>query len=100
LKIHQQLKWSETKKEKEKVPKKPISIILKKKEQKIKVKRSILISLIVKIVPEVNSLNQGFPTCGTRTTGGTQTGPRWYAEIFKVKHLNKKNIISSSAIQK
>jgi hypothetical protein len=45
-------------------------------------------------------LKQGFPTYGTRTTGGTQTGPRWYAEIFKAKHLNKKNIISSSAMQK
>ncbi len=29
-----------------------------------------------------HSLKQGFPTCGTRTTGGTQRGFRWYAESF------------------
>jgi hypothetical protein len=27
-------------------------------------------------------LYQGFPTCGTRTTGGTRRGFRWYAESF------------------
>ena len=32
-------------------------------------------------------LDQGFPTCGTRTTGGTQTGARWYAERFQNKNL-------------
>ena len=33
------------------------------------------------------ALDQGFPTCGTRTTGGTQTGARWYAERFQNKNL-------------
>ena len=28
------------------------------------------------------SLDQGFPTCGTRTTSGTWTVGRWYAETF------------------
>jgi hypothetical protein len=32
-----------------------------------------------------NVLFQGFPTCGTRTTGGTWTGFRLYAEILKWK---------------
>ena len=32
---------------------------------------------------EDNPIEQGFPTCGTGTTGGTQTGPRWYAEFLK-----------------
>jgi hypothetical protein len=26
---------------------------------------------------------QGFPTCGTRTTGGTWAGARWYAKTFQ-----------------
>jgi hypothetical protein len=30
-------------------------------------------------------LDQGFPTCGTRTTSGTPTGIGWYAETFKIK---------------
>jgi hypothetical protein len=30
-------------------------------------------------------LVQGFPTCGTGTTGGTRVGVRWYAETFKIK---------------
>jgi hypothetical protein len=33
---------------------------------------------------------QGFPTCGTRTTGGTQTWPRWYTERFQSKTLAMK----------
>jgi len=29
------------------------------------------------------SLEQGFPTCGTRTTSGTRRCPRWYAKSQK-----------------
>ena len=29
-------------------------------------------------------LDQGFPICGTRTTGGTQKLSKWYAEAFQV----------------
>ena len=40
----------------------------------------------------VNHLKQGFPTCGTRTTGGTQTAARWYAESFQKQSLNKNTL--------
>ncbi len=32
-------------------------------------------------------LNQRFPTCGTRTTNGTWTAYRWYAETLFVAFL-------------
>ena len=32
-----------------------------------------------KNIPVDTALEQGFPTCGTRTTSGTRRGPRWYA---------------------
>ena len=43
-----------------------------------------------------NALCQGFPTCGTRTTGGTQTCAKWYAETF----FNKIFIIVKYFIKK
>jgi hypothetical protein len=55
-------------------------------------------------------LDQGFPTCGTHTIGGTWVGVRWYAETFKIKaslyviklfsNVWKKNKKPSFVIQK
>ncbi len=36
---------------------------------------------------KVDHLEQGFPTCGTRTTGGTHKAARWYAETFQIQNL-------------
>jgi hypothetical protein len=35
-------------------------------------------------------LIQGFPTCGMRTTGGTRTVARWYAETFQNQKIYHK----------
>jgi hypothetical protein len=45
-------------------------------------------------------LNQGFPTCGTRTTGGTRTAVRWYAESFRKQSLNKNTLIKLKILRK
>ena len=42
-----------------------------------------------KILKLIVALNQGFPTCGTRTTGGTRKLFKWYARDFP--KMQKKN---------
>jgi len=37
-------------------------------------------------------MDQGFPTCDTRTTSGTRRSSRWYASNF---HFSQKNWIHS-----
>ena len=32
--------------------------------------------------PQTVTLDQWFPTCGTRTTNGTRKPPRWYARYY------------------
>ena len=39
-------------------------------------------ALMIIILRPCFSLNQGFPTCGTRTTGGTRNLFWWYARYF------------------
>ena len=42
-------------------------------------------------------LDQGLPTCGTRTTGGTQKLFKWYARYFPKM---QKELVSTESLQK